>query len=103
MQSIIFRRKTRSEDGTEDGGRIRVVLYFLFKRPALERRKEVEEIGVMVKKNGNNRSILRIIMSFLMLSREVRGRSEDGGRKGGREAGEGTRTVLAGHRSTFLS
>ncbi len=32
-----------------DGGRIRVVLYFLFKRPALERKKEVEEIGVMVK------------------------------------------------------
>ena len=50
VQSIIFRRKTRSEDGTEDGGRIRVVLYLLFKRPALERKKEVEEIGVMVKK-----------------------------------------------------
>jgi hypothetical protein len=50
VQSIIFRRKTRSEDGTEDGGRIRVVLYFLFKRPALERKKEVKEIGVMVKK-----------------------------------------------------
>jgi hypothetical protein len=42
--------KNRSEDGTEDGGRIRVVLYLLFKRPALERKKEVEEIGVMVKK-----------------------------------------------------
>jgi hypothetical protein len=50
VQSIIFRRKTRSEDGTVDGGRIRVLLYFLFKRPALERKKEAEEIGVMVKK-----------------------------------------------------
>ncbi len=32
-----------------DGDRIRVVLYFFFKRPALELKKEVDEIGVMVK------------------------------------------------------
>ncbi len=59
----------------------------LARKPALERKKEVEEIGVMVKKNGNKRSILCIIMLFLMLSREVRGRSEAGGqesRKSGR-------------------
>jgi hypothetical protein len=46
---FFFGRKTRSEDGTVEGDRIRVVMYFFVKRPALELKKEVDEIGVMVK------------------------------------------------------
>ena len=55
------------------------------------------------KKNGNKRSKDCKIMLVLCYCE----RSEDGVRpeveKVGREAGEGTRTVLTGHRSTFLS
>ena len=54
-------------------------------------------------KTGNTRSKDRIIMLVLCYCE----RSEDGVRpevgEAGREAGEGTRTALTGHRSTFLS
>ncbi len=63
----------------------------------------MEELGVVVTKNGNKRSIDRIIMLVLCYCE----RFEDGVRpevwNAGREAGDGTRTEQTGHRSTFLS
>ncbi len=76
---------------------------FSFKRPAQERKEEVEVLWVVGVKNGNKRSKDYKIMLVLCYCE----RSEDGVRpeagKAGREAGEGTRADLTGHRSTFLS
>ncbi len=99
----------KKRDGGWDGGRrpdpcCNILNYTLsFKRPALERKEEVEVLWVMGTKNGNKRSKDRKIMLVLCYCE----RFEDGVRpevwKAGREAGEGTRTDLTGHRSTFLS
>ncbi len=99
----------KKRDGGRDGGRrpdlcCNILNYtFSFKRPALEWKEEVEELWVVVTKNGNKRSTDRIIMLVLCYCE----RFEDGVRpevwKAGRDAGEGTRSELTGHRSTFLS